>query len=119
MAFASGLMDGAERADRSHADTYRLCQVGGERRINGPNQAGRNRWGGTQPSRRRSIAAALALARVGAAGGAPSPSPASPQAELAWAASPNPGCRMEISSKELSTHNISKAIASKAGSSWG
>lgn len=80
MAFARGLMDGAERADRSHADTYRLCQVGGECRINGPNQAGRNHRGGTQSTPHRSIAATPALPCGGAASGAPSPSPASPLA---------------------------------------
>lgn len=112
-------MDGAERADRSHADTYRLCQVGGECRINDPNQAGRNRWGGTQPTSRCSIAAASALPHAGCCRWGPLPFPSFPTGRAGVGSSPSPGCRMEISSKELSTHNISKAIASEAGSSCG
>lgn len=119
MAFARGLMDGAERADRSHADTYRLCQVGGERRINDPNQAGRNHWGGTQPTPRRSIVAAPGPAPCGGCQRGPLPFPSFPTGRAGVGSSPSPGCRMEISSKELSTHNISKAIASEAGSSCG
>lgn len=99
MAFARGLMDGAERADRSHADTYRLCQVGGERRINGPNQVGKNRWGGTQPTPRCSSMAVPAQPHAGAAGGAPSPSPASSLARLVRAAPPAPAAGWRLALK--------------------